>query len=157
MLTLSPVEGTFAGTIIAPLYPSVVYPEHSAFNVRVLYGPRCPHQLALHVVGQLLLTGQEVLVLDGANSFDAYLLSRMAQATGQRPEHVLSRLMISRAFTCHQMAELVMTKLAPAVKKRRYNFVLCAGLLATFYDEDVPLVEAKRLLGKVLAKIGELA
>lgn len=131
--------------------------EYQAARIRLLYGSRFPHKLALYGIGQLLVRGETVLVLDGANSTDAYFLCKIARALGQRPEDVLSRLQVSRAFTCYQMAELVLRELPPAIARTDCSLVLCAGLPATFYDEHVPLPEAIQLLKQVLGQVRTLA
>jgi hypothetical protein len=58
---------------------------------------------------------------------------------------------LSRAFTCFQLAELIEN--APAGAEPL--FVL--DLLATFYDESVPLRDSERLLATTLAHLRRLA
>lgn len=145
---------------VAPLYPpalAFLAGKEQVAYVRVLYGPRFPNKVALYGVGQFLLGGRQVLVLDGANSLDAYYLARLARTAGQSPAAVLSRLYVSRAFTCYQMADLVLDKLPAVIGQMGFKVVVCAGLLETFYDEDVPLPEAGRLLARVLGQIRHLA
>ncbi|MFQ5593894.1 MAG: hypothetical protein ACE5HA_07065 [Anaerolineae bacterium] len=132
-------------------------PEYRAASIRLLYGSRFPHKLALYGAGRLLMRGETVLVLDGANSTDAYFLCKIARAFGRRPEDVLSCLQVSRAFTCYQMVELVLRELPPAIARTDCSLVLCAGLPATFYDEHVSLPEAMQLLKQVLEQIRTLA
>jgi hypothetical protein len=67
------------------------------------------------------------------------------------PHEALSRLRLSRAFTCFQLAELIEN--APATSEPL--FVL--DLLATFYDESVPLRDSERLLGTTLTHLKRLA
>jgi hypothetical protein len=58
---------------------------------------------------------------------------------------------LSRAFTCFQLAELIEN--APAGPEPL--FVL--DLLATFYDESVPLRDSERLLATTLTHLRRLA
>jgi len=67
------------------------------------------------------------------------------------PYDTLDRMHLSRAFTCFQLAELIEN--APAGPEPL--FVL--DLLATFYDESVPLRDSERLLATVLTHLRRLA
>jgi hypothetical protein len=67
------------------------------------------------------------------------------------PHEALSRLRLSRAFTCFQLAELIEN--TPSGVEPL--FVL--DLLATFYDESVPLRDSERLLTATLMHLKRLA
>ena len=67
------------------------------------------------------------------------------------PYDILDRMHLSRAFTCFQLAELIEN--APAGPEPL--FVL--DLLATFYDESVPLRDSERLLATTLTHLRRLA
>jgi hypothetical protein len=98
-----------------------------------------------------------VRVFDGGNRFDGYYVARLArQLAGSLrrptdPHELLGRMRLSRAFTCFQLAELIET--APAGPEPL--FVL--ELLATFYDESVPLADSERLLTTTIANLKRLA
>ncbi len=51
--------------------------------------------------------GINVIVLDGANGFDPYMVSSFARKALLSPEKLLKKIRIARAFTCYQMATLV--------------------------------------------------
>jgi hypothetical protein len=67
------------------------------------------------------------------------------------PYDILDRIHLSRAFTCFQLAELIEN--APAGPEPL--FIL--DLLATFYDESVPLRDSERLLATTLTHLRRLA
>lgn len=67
------------------------------------------------------------------------------------PYDILDRMRLSRAFTCFQLAELIEN--APAGPEPL--FIL--DLLATFYDESVPLRDSQRLLATTLTHLRRLA
>src|SRR3989304_5393231 len=67
------------------------------------------------------------------------------------PYDILDRMHLSRAFTCFPLAELIEN--APAGPEPL--FVL--DLLATFYDESVPLRDSERLLATTLTHLRRLA
>jgi len=67
------------------------------------------------------------------------------------PYDTLDRMHLSRAFTCFQMAELIEN--APPGSEP----LIVLELLATFYDESVPLRDSERLLATTLAHLRRLA
>jgi len=121
----------------------------------LLYG----HISVLHLSHWLLLKplvrGEEVIILEGGNSFNPYLIAKGARALGQDPRSFLKRIKISRAFTCHQMLALV-RKVREMGEELRSRIVLVSGLLTTFYDENVPRQEADQLFRETLANLEAL-
>jgi hypothetical protein len=116
-------------------------------GLAALYGPDCV-PLALALTAQIALR-RPVWVIDGGNRFDALWVAEYVASGGEAPEPVLARIHISRAFTCHQMAERVVTLPAPgsgAGAGEAIAPLVVLHLLDTFYDENVPLAEARRLL-----------
>jgi hypothetical protein len=107
-------------------------------GLAALYGPDAV-PLALALTAQIALQ-RPVWVIDGGNRFDALWLAEYAARLGHPPEPVLDRIRVSRAFTCHQMAERVLS-LPPEAAP-----LVILHLLDTFYDENVPISEARRLL-----------
>lgn len=113
--------------------------------------------LALYMAFAGTARRMPVVFLDGGNSFDPYLISKLARRTGFRPEDLLSRMYISRAFTCHQMQALVVDRLEGAFQKYSTTIAIVSGLLDTFFDQDVPFNEAYALLQTVMAEFVRLA
>ncbi len=113
--------------------------------------------LALYMTFAGIAHETPVVFLDGANSFDPFLISKIARRAGLAPEQLLSRIHISRAFTCHQMQALVVERLSDAFRKFGTNVAIVSGLLDTFYDQDVPFGEAHDLLRTTTAEFSRLA
>ena len=90
--------------------------------------------------------GGSLRVLDGGNRFNAFAVARAARG---RPE-VLSRITVSRAFTCYQVLSLLES--TPAIP---IPFVVL-DFLNTFYDESVQLGERKRLLRACITHLERL-
>ena len=111
------------------------------------------------MVGQ----GIDVIVLDGANRFDPYMVSSFARKVSLLPENLLRRIQIARAFTCYQMATLVEEKLVSLLRRegsiaqRRKPWVILLGPMTTFLDEDVPDREVRPLFDRALRKVEEMA
>lgn len=108
------------------------------------FGPGA-HRLALRAVARPLLAGHAVVVVDGGNLFDPYEVSRAERALGGSGREALGRLLVSRAFTCHQLEALLARRLAPAIGRCGARLVLVLGLAESFADADVPYREACRV------------
>ena len=96
---------------------------------------------------------KRVLYICGDNRFDPYAITRLAKSMGLTPDDALSSIHIARAFTAYQLVELV-AELAPDVSN---DFIVISGLCSSFFDEDVPYVDAARLFYRVLWRVVELA
>ncbi len=111
-----------------------------------------------HVIRSMALQsarGESIAAIIGDNRFDLYALARLAKALGLPPDQVLTRIELSRAFTCHQFHRRACTLLPSRVQKWRGLYVL--GLLDTFCDEEVRYAEAARLLAETLRHLKRLA
>jgi hypothetical protein len=111
--------------------------------------PRTLRARLLPAVARLAVRGP-LLILDGGNSLNAYVVAR---AAGGRAD-ILQRVRVARAFTCCQMVSLL--EATPALSTP----VICLDLLATFFDASLPLPERQRLLSTCLphfARLGEAA
>src|SRR4030042_1733410 len=65
------------------------------------------HRLALRALARPLLAGEPVVAVDGGNRFDPYEIGRAERALGGSGRGALSRILVSRAFHCHQMEALL--------------------------------------------------
>jgi len=145
-------------------------------RISLFWGAQAPTRSLLTAATTIAASGLPVRLFDGGNSFDGYFVARLARqlalASARPPAHrrspppdradplrdakrdpydILDRMHLSRAFTCFQLAELIET--APAGPEPL--FVL--DLLATFYDESVPLRDSERLLATTLTHMRRLA
>jgi len=143
-------------------------------RISLFWGAQAPTRSLLTAATTIAAGGLPVRLFDGGNSFDGYFVARLARqlalASARPPAHrassrfapqgghpggdpydILDRMHLSRAFTCFQLAELIEN--APAGPEPL--FVL--DLLATFYDESVPLRDSERLLATTLTHLRRLA
>lgn len=104
-----------------------------------------------------LLAGERLCWVDGANTFDPYAVARLARRAGRNPRELLERVFVSRAFTCHQLHALVVSRLPRAVSELPADGVVAVGLAATFHDDEVPAPEAAALFGEVVRGLERLA
>lgn len=121
-------------------------------HITVLVTASAPRALA-ELTAQLVLRGP-LQVLDGGNVFPGYALASALRhkAAGQtEPERfvtaALAQVMLSRVFTCYQMAALLAQgDLSPQP-------LLVLDFLATFYDQNVRIGERQRLLRQCIQQM----
>ena len=100
--------------------------------------------------------GRQVFVVDAANRFDPYQLVREGRKRGLRPEQVLSQVWVARAFTCHQLVELVQEGLPAELAGAKNALVILLGPCSLFYDEQVPLAERRRLFRTMMGGLARI-
>lgn len=120
-------------------------------RLSLLWGSDTPTRALLMLATALTVQEQPVRLFDGGNRFDGYFVARLARRWCAHPHSALSRLGLSRAFTCFQLAQLIED--APASGQP----LIVLDLLQTFYDESVPLRESERLLGVTIGHLKRLA
>ena len=128
-------------------------------NIITVYGSPASSvtYLALYMAFAGVARKTPVVFLDGGNSFNPYLIAKLARRVELHPEELLSRIYLSRAFTCHQMQALITDRLEGALRKYSTNVAIVSGLLDTFFDQDVPFAEAHALLKSAAAEFVRLA
>lgn len=91
-----------------------------------------------------------VRVLDCGNRFNVYQIARLVRRQTPLVSQTLDRISVARAFTCYQVVSLLeQTAVTPEPK-------IIINLLSTFYDENVSLTEAHRLLAIVIGRLKEM-
>lgn len=92
-----------------------------------------------------------VLFIDAGNTSDIYQSVSFARQYGMDLAKVLDGIIVSRAFTIHQLASLVITELPEAMKRFGAGMVVISGLLKMFLeDPQVDKKEARRLLWEMM-------
>ena len=120
------------------------HPDHNHLYL-VLHPNARPSMLVL--AAELALQGR-MYVLDGGNSFNPQLVTRLIRRATPHTGAVLSRIQVARAFTCFQMAALVSQASQAHAQHPAPTLVL--DLLSTFQDENVNLQERIRVLRNCL-------
>jgi hypothetical protein len=125
---------------------------------KVLFWGERAGEISSYVAGWLAGKEIDVIVLDGANRFDPYMVSSFARKALIPPERLLKRIRIARAFTCHQMATLMGERLGSFLKEEEEKpWVIILGPITTFLDEDVPEREIQPLFNRSLRRVEEMA
>jgi hypothetical protein len=138
-------------------------PDQPVSPRKVLFWGEGAGEISSYVAGWMAGKGIEVIVLDGANRFNAYTVSSFARRELISPEKLLKSIRIARAFTCYQMATLMGEQLISLLRRGeatellRRRWVILLGPLTTFLDEDVPEREVRPLFERSLRKIEGMA
>jgi Rad51 len=80
---------------------------------------------------------RDVIFIDAGNLFDTYTLSQHAINLGVETEKIQGRIHLSRAFTHHQIFNLIMDKLPSALEEYDAGLAVVSDITALFCDPDV--------------------
>jgi hypothetical protein len=92
------------------------------------------------------------VALDAANCFNPYALARVVHR-GRLDRGLLARVVVSRAFTCHQLEALVRERLDEAVRRHRADRVIVLDPGALLYDGEIAPAEAARVAERIAAAL----
>lgn len=129
-------------------------------NVVFIKGSRSrKHILELFCLRSITQYHNYCVFIDGGNSFDPYLLSKLVRK--EKPKEVLSRIIISRAFTCHQLASLLMKETEKTVQRYPTDLIAVSDILHLFTDpesrSDIDEYEIEMILPMMLKSIKKLS
>ncbi len=110
-------------------------------------GPRDLTGRFLTALCPALLAGARVLWLDAGNSFNAYGLGYATRFFGANARAALARVELARPFNLYQLETMVKVKVP---ERWRGEPIVIADPMPLFYDEDVPVAAARRVLTRVL-------
>jgi len=102
----------------------------------------------------------DVIFVDGGNNFDPYSISNNSVEQSLDAENVLERVHVSRAFTHHQLACLLIEKLPPAIEKFKAKLVIVSDITQLYCDPDVRDEEkddALQIFGKAVRTLRMVA
>jgi hypothetical protein len=118
-------------------------------NLLLVVAPGAGTALMMDLVARLAARGP-LRLLDGGNRIDIHAVSRALARLPLDLNTALSRIQLSRAFTCYQVATLLHETPVQPVP------TLVLDLLSTFYDESVPAAESLRLLQSCILQLRRL-
>lgn len=101
-----------------------------------------------------------VTIIDGvirghSNHLDFYSFIDYAIQCCMNVNSVLERIIVTRSFTAHQLADTLICKLPKMIQKYRSNIVIITDLFAT--DEQLHLSERKWLLDHMVKSIHNIS
>jgi len=92
-----------------------------------------------------VMEGADVVFVDGGNSVDPHGMVALGKRVGLTRTDILPRVHVARAFTCHQMATLILESLDRKLEETGAGLVVLSCLPELYLDEDVELREAHQL------------
>ncbi len=97
------------------------------------------------------------IVIDGGNSSDPYLSINFARQYGLHVHDALSKIITSRAFTIHQLSNLVTYELQNVISKHDAKLLVVSDLLYMFSDDPfLDKNEAKLILQDIMDSISQI-
>ena len=106
------------------------------------------------------LDSPTVMIIDGnirgqPTHLEFYNFVDYAIKYGMNVNSVLERIIVTRSFTAHQLADTLICKSPKMIQKYRSNIVIITDLFAT--DKQLHLSERKRLLGHMVKSIHNIS
>lgn len=99
-----------------------------------------------------------VVFIDAGNCSDIYQCVDFARQYGMNDRQALDRIVVSRPFTIHQLAGLVIHELVLAVRRSGAKLVVISDLLHLFaQDPQIDADEAKWLVQEIVKHLQRLA
>ncbi len=114
-------------------------------------------ELAHEAAEFLLSRGDRIVLVDGANAFDAYSLARAAQRRRKPAPSLLAAIRVSRAFTWQQFETLLERDAAAEAARTGARWALVLGPLDLLADEEVKPFQAWRAAKRVADALTALA
>ena len=122
----------------------------------LLYGHRLAIRLGLHAAAERVLAGEPVVYIDGASTFDPFVIGRLARAHRRQPRAVLSMIHVARAFTGLQMERLISDCLLFALDRYQSRTAILSGVFDT-HDSTLSEQDEMRLFGRIMESTRRLA
>src|SRR4030042_5824296 len=102
-----------------PLTLDEVFAQVESYTPRkVLFWGEGAGRISSYAAGWIAGRRGDVVVLDGANRFDPYMVSSFARKVLTSPERLLKKIRLDRAFTCYQMATLIEERLVSLLEQK---------------------------------------
>ncbi len=109
-------------------------------------------RLKHYLIFQFVRGARKVQFICGDNRIDVLLLARMARSNGIDDEDLLGSIILSRAFTAYQMAELVLRLDESLIGQ----LVVVSDPCGLFQDDEIRSVEAARYFYRMLWHMADL-
>ena len=111
----------------------------------VVSGTKAIHKIIWIYLRELYLKPQKIVVVDAANRFDPYFISKISLSHSISPYIILENILIARAFTPFQLI-----KLLEKVKQFKNTPFICLGINNLFEDENISATYSWRIFKKAI-------
>src|SRR5215217_8258843 len=134
----------------------VEIPFHPNNRLTIVWGHHEVLRLSVKAATARALAGEPVVYLDGAQSFDPFMIGRLAKAGRQQPRTILGLIHVARAFSGYQMERLMSNCLAGAMERYQARAAVISGLCEIVNDDTTTDREIARLSDRILESIRQL-
>lgn len=138
----------------AAVYPgnmnTHILPSPSSGQLMLIVSPSSMLDTLFEMVARLAVQGP-LYVLDAGNTFQGYYLARALRRYSSDIATPMQRVMLSRAFTCYQIAAQLEETISDTQP------ILLLDFLSTFYDQGVRTADRRRLLNTCLRRLQSLS
>ena len=100
--------------------------------------------------------GGMVVYVDGGNSIDPYRIAEFSRRRNLLEPNILSKILVSRAFTAYQMTTIITDRLYGVIQKYNPPLLIVSGISDLFLDSALKTFEAKSMLHRCLKTIEDL-
>src|SRR5919106_4533662 len=131
------------------------YTKYNRKLTNILLIRLCVYSLFMHRQSGLL---PYVIIVDAGNSLDFYQFIEFIRQYGLDIKETLQRIVVSRAFTVHQLTNLIVNELPAIVRQLNACLVIVPDLLHMFtHDPNIDRREAKYLITEIVTTIRKMA
>lgn len=123
----------------------------------MLYGHPLVIHVALQVAADRALSGDPLIYLDAAHTYDSLIIARFAKARRHSPRKVLSGVHVARAYSWHQMERLVSHCLSDALARYGARTAVIAGLFEVLAEEQASDRDIARMSDRLAGSVEDLA
>jgi hypothetical protein len=136
------------------------------FSQKILITVLAPHAARMHmlILSARLARYGALQILDAGNQFNAYEVARsLRMESAEDFQQALERIRVARAFTPYQLLALLEAtttgppEVCPPTRMYPSAPTLVLDLLNTFYDDNLPQPERRRLLVRCTAELRRLS
>lgn len=97
-----------------------------------------------------------VVFVDGGNSIDLYTIASLSKRAGLKPDDVLSKIMVARAFTAYQLDSIISDRLCDVIHRYEPTLMVISCITDLLMDRDVREKEAITILRRSLSIIEDI-
>jgi len=94
--------------------------------------------------------------VDGGNSIDLYTIASLSKRAGLKPEDVLSKIKVARAFTAYQLDSIISDRLEEVICKCEPSLLVISCITDLLMDRNVREIEARTILKRSLSIVEDI-
>jgi len=118
--------------------------------------PFSSDMVSMLCVGSIKDFWGNVVFVDGGNSIDLYTIASLSKRAGLKPDDVLSKIKVARAFTAYQLDSIISDRLEEVICEYEPSLLVISCVTDLLMDRNVREIEARTILKRSLSIIGDI-